>query len=279
MKLSPVRLRDGTAMPRLGLGTWSMGEGRAPRAAEVAALQLGLDLGMNVIDTAEMYGSGVAEEIVGEAIQGRRESVFIVSKFYPYHASRAALRRACDASLGRLGIDALDLYLLHWPGSVPYEETVETLERLVDEGKIRRWGVSNLDVTDMESLVEVKDGARVAANQVLYSLTRRGIEFDLLPWCAREQVAVMAYSPLDQGAIASNVALKAVARRLGATPAQVALAWVLRDPNVVAIPKATKLEHVRENRAAADLVLDALSLQALDEAFPPPRRKSPLATA
>ena len=279
MKLAPFALRDGTAMPRYGLGTWRMGENAGARADELAALRLGLDLGATLIDTAEMYGSGGAEEIVGEAIRGRRDEVFVVTKFYPHHAARAPLERACEGSLARLGIETIDLYLLHWRGSVPFEETVATLERLVSGGKIRRWGVSNLDVDDMEELASVDGGGEVAANQVLYSLTHRGIEFDLLPWCTKRAIPVMAYSPLDQGAIASNAALRKIAARLAVDPAQAALAWVLRDPAIVAIPKATRLEHVRANRAAADLALDAAAIAALDAAFPPPRRKVPLAMA
>jgi diketogulonate reductase-like aldo/keto reductase len=279
MTLASFRFRDGSTMPRYGLGTWRMGESAATRANELAALRLGLDLGTTLIDTAEMYGSGGAEEIVGEAIRGRRDEVFVVTKFYPHHAARGPLERACEGSLARLGIDTIDLYLLHWRGSVPFDETVETLERLAADGKIRRWGVSNLDVDDMEELASVSGGGEVAANQVLYSLTNRGIEFDLLPWCAKRAIPVMAYSPLDQGAIASHSALRKVASKLAVDPAQVALAWVLRDPALVAIPKATRLEHVRANRAAADLALDAAALAALDAAFPPPRRKTPLAMA
>ena len=273
------RLDDGTPMPRLGLGTWRMGERPAARSDELAALRLGLDLGMNLVDTAEMYGEGGAEEIVGEAIRGRRDEVFVVSKFYPHHAARTPLRAACEASLKRLAIECLDLYLLHWRGSVPFEETVATLERLVKDGKIRRWGVSNLDVDDLEELEGVRDGKRVASNQVLYSVTQRGIEFDLLPWCRARRVPVMAYSPLDQGAIGSNRALAALAARLGVDAARLALAWVLRDPGVVAIPKATRRAHVEANRAAAQLVLDAETLAAIDKALPPPRRKTPLAMA
>ncbi|HET6265033.1 MAG TPA: aldo/keto reductase, partial [Usitatibacter sp.] len=209
----PFTLRDGGAMPRLGMGTWHMGERVGSRAAEVAALRLGLDLGMTLIDTAEMYGEGGAESVVGEAIGGRRDEVFVVSKFYPHHASRMKLRAACDASLRQLGIDALDLYLLHWRGSVPLAETVATLEDLVRAGKIRRWGVSNFDVADMEELAAVPGGGNVAANQVLYNLARRGAEFDLLPWCAGRGVAVMAYSPLDEGRLVRHPALDAVARR------------------------------------------------------------------
>jgi diketogulonate reductase-like aldo/keto reductase len=256
-----------------------MGEVPARRADELAALRLGLDLGVRLVDTAEMYGEGGAEEIVGEAIHGRRDEIFVVTKFYPHHAARAPLRVACERSLRRLGVETIDLYLLHWMGSVPFEETVETLEKLIEEGKIRRWGVSNLDVADLDALARVKRGDRLAANQVLYSLTHRGIEFDLLPWCAKRRIPVMAYSPLDQGAIASNKALRSVAQRLGASPAEVALAWVLRVPEVVAIPKATRLEHVRANRKSIDLILDEEALVDLDRAFPPPRRKTPLAMA
>jgi diketogulonate reductase-like aldo/keto reductase len=279
MALTGYRLKDGTLMPRLGLGTWRMGEHDGSRADEVAALRLGLDLGMSLIDTAEMYGSGGAERVVGEAIRGRRDEVFLVSKFYPHHASRAKFRRACEGSLERLGVDCLDLYLLHWRGDVPLAETVETLGRLASEGKIRRWGVSNLDVADMEELLESDAGAEVAANQVLYNLSRRGVEYDLLPWCAQRQIAVMAYSPLEQGDLVDQARLRQLARGLAVQPAQLALAWTLRIPHVVSIPKATRLEHVRANRAAADLALDAAILGELDRAFPPPKRKLPLAMA
>lgn len=263
-------------MPRLGMGTWHMGESAGRRAAEVAALRLGLDLGMTLIDTAEMYGEGGAERVVGEAIRGRRDAVYLVSKFYPHHASRRALVKACEGSLERLGVDAIDLYLLHWRSSVPLEETVEVLERLRGEGKIRRWGVSNFDVADLEELAALPDGAKVAANQVLYNLARRGIEFDLLPWCAAHGIDVMAYSPLDEGALVVHPALAKVAKRLGTSAAQVALAWLLRDPRVAVIPKASSAEHVRANAAARDLALDDEALEALDRAFPPPNRKRAL---
>lgn len=264
------------AMPRLGMGTWRMGESASARAAEIAALRLGLDLGMTLIDTAEMYGEGGAEKVVGEAIRGRRDEAFVVSKFYPQNASPAKLARACEGSLRRLAIEALDLYLLHWRGSVPFDSMLEGLERLKAAGKIRRWGVSNLDVKDIEELARLPGGAEVAANQVFYCLDHRGIEFDLLPWCRRRALPVMAYSPLGQGDLASQRKLRAIARSLAVSPAQVALAWALREPDVVAIPKAARLEHVRANRAAADLRLDEPTLAALDEAFPPPRRKVPL---
>ena len=254
-----------------------MGESRARRGAEVEAIRRGLDLGMPLIDTAEMYGNGGAEEVVGEALRGRRDGVFVVSKFYPHNASRAKLRSACAASLRRLGIERIDCYLYHWRGSVPLVETVATLEELVREGRIATWGVSNFDVSDLEELVAVPGGDRVAANQVLYNLSQRGIEFDLLAWCGGRGIDVMAYSPLDEGRLVKHPALAAVAKRLGTSPAEVALAWVLRDPRVVAIPKASNEDHVRANRAAADLVLDAATLAELDRAFPPPRRKTALA--
>ena len=262
-------------MPRLGMGTWHMGESSAHRAREVAALRLGLDLGMNLVDTAEMYGEGGAESVVGEAIRGRREGVFVVSKFYPHHAARQKLRAACDASLRQLGIERLDLYLLHWRGPVPLEETVATLEELRAAGKIARWGVSNFDVADLEELAAVPGGTNVAANQVLYNLARRGVEFDLASWCVERGIALMAYSPLDEGRLVPHPALDAIATRLGATPAQVAIAW-LSGKGVVVIPKAVNATHVSANRAAADLVLDDAALETLERAFPAPRRKRPL---
>jgi diketogulonate reductase-like aldo/keto reductase len=271
-----LTLRDGEVVPRLGMGTWHMGERTGSRAAEIAALRLGLDLGMNLVDTAEMYGDGGAESVVGEAIRGWREGVFVVTKFYPHHASRLKLIAACDGSLAQLGGETIDLYLLHWRGTVPLEETVDTLEELVRVGKIQRWGVSNFDVGDMEDLVRVPHGERCAANQVLYNLAHRGVEFDLLPWCAQRRIPLMAYSPLDEGRLARHPALVAVAQRMGVQPGQVALAWVLRNDNVMAIPKAASSEHVRANRAAADIFLDKASIDLLEQAFPPPRRKRPL---
>ena len=264
-------------LPRLGMGTWHEGEDPAKRPMEVAALRGGLELGIQLIDTAEMYGEGGAERIVGEAIHGRRDDVFLVSKFYPHHASRAKLMAACKASLSRLRTDTLDLYLYHWRGAVPLDETVATLEELVAGGMIRRWGVSNFDVDDMEELFEVPRGKRCAANQVLYNLAKRGIEFDLVPWCAERGVAVMAYSALDEGRLAKHPGVAAAARRLEITPAQVALAWVLRDPRVTALAKASSPDHVRENREALDIRLDEETLTELDRAFPPPRRKVPFA--
>ncbi len=263
-------------MPRLGMGTWHMGESRARRAQEVAALRLGLDLGVTLIDTAEMYGDGGAEEVVGEAIRGRRDGIFLVSKFYPHHAGRRKLREACAATRARLGIEQLDCYLCHWRGGVELAETVAALEELVAGGAIARWGVSNFDVADMQELLAVPGGERAATNQVLYNLARRGPEFDLLGWCADRGIGVMAYSPLDEGRLVGHPALESVARGLGASAAEVAIAWTMRDANVTSIPKASTPEHVRSNRRAAGLVLDAAAIEVLDRAFPPPRRKAAL---
>jgi diketogulonate reductase-like aldo/keto reductase len=269
-------LPDGTRVPRLGFGTWHLGEDASRREAEVAAIRLALDLGMTLVDTAEMYGSGGAEEAVGAAIRGRREGAFVVSKFFPHHASRPLLRRACEASRARLGIETIDLYLYHWRGNVPLAETVDALGELVAEGSIRRWGVSNFDVADMEELVALPGGERVAANQVLYNLARRGPEFDLLPWCRARGIATMAYSPLDEGRLLRHRELAALARSLGIAPAQLALAWLARQAGVIAIPKAVRAEHVRENHAAAQVTLEAAALARLDAMFPPPRRKTAL---
>jgi diketogulonate reductase-like aldo/keto reductase len=273
--LPMARLPDGAVVPALGQGTWRMGE-RGDRRAEAAALRLGVDLGMTLIDTAEMYGDGGAEEVVAEAIAGRRDEVFLVSKAYPHNASRSKLPRALDASLKRLKVERLDLYLLHWRGSVPLAETVEAMEKARAAGKIARWGVSNLDVDDLEELgPALKD---CATDQVLWNLEARGVEFDLLPFCARHGMPVMAYSPVGQGgALLSHKAVRAVAARHGATPAQVALAFILRQPGVIAIPKASDPAHVRQNAAAAALRLAPEDVAELDAAFPPPRRKRPLA--
>jgi diketogulonate reductase-like aldo/keto reductase len=274
--MTETRLPDGTLVPSLGQGTWHMGERRADRGREVAALRLGLDLGMGLIDTAEMYGEGGAEEVVAEAIAGRRGEVFLVSKVYPHNAGGPALEAACERSLARLRVDCIDLYLLHWRGSIPLEDTVEGFERMRAAGKIRRWGVSNLDVDDLEELGPAL--ADCAADQVLYNLEHRGIEFDLLPFCRGRGMPAMAYSPVGQGgALLRHRALGAVAARHGATPAQVALAWTLRAPGVISIPKATDPAHVRQNAAARELRLTEADLAELDAAFPPPRRKRGLA--
>jgi diketogulonate reductase-like aldo/keto reductase len=271
-------------LPILGQGTWNMGEDPSARAAEVAALRLGLDLGMTLIDTAEMYGEGGAEEVVGEAIAGRRDDVVLVSKVYPHNASRAGVRAACERSLRRLRTDRLDLYLLHWRGGVPLAETLEGFERLRDEGKIGAYGVSNFDTDDMLEAAALPGGDAIAANQVLYNLVKRGIEWDLLPWCREHGIPVMAYSPLEstpaeQRALLGRPELGEVARRHDVTPAQVALAWLLRQNGVVTIPKAVQPAHVRANRAALDLApqLTPDDLALLDAGFPPPNRRRPLA--
>ena len=266
-------LPSGEAIPVLGQGTWKMGEDSRRRANEVAALKLGLDLGITLIDTAEMYASGGAEEVVAEAIAGRRAETFLVSKVLPSNASRAGVKRACENSLKRLSTDHIDLYLLHWPGSVPLSETVEAFEALKAEGKIRHWGVSNFDTDEMEDLVGLVHGGNVQTNQVLYNLSRRGPEFDLAPWGVKRGIPLMAYSPVEQGALARNARLEAVAARHDATAAQVALAWVMAQPGVIAIPKASRQEHVRQNAAALDIKLTAEDCADLDRAFPPPTRK------
>ncbi|MGK6321991.1 aldo/keto reductase [Sphingomonas sp. DT-51] len=270
-----VRLRDGTSVPALGQGSWMMGERADARAAEVAALREGVALGLTLIDTAEMYADGESERVVGEAIAGQREAVFLVSKAYPQNASRQRLAAACEASLERVGTDRLDLYLLHWRGSVPLGETVEAMERLVAAGKILRWGVSNLDRDDMAELVAA-GGAACATDQILYNLTRRGPEHDLLPWLADHGIPAMAYSPVEQGRLLGHPVLAALAAARDATPAQVALAWLLARDGTIAIPKAARIAHVRENRAAADLLLTAEEIAALDRAFPRPRGPVPL---
>lgn len=268
-----LKLPSGEAVPVLGQGTWKMGEDRRRRADEVAALKLGLDLGITLIDTAEMYAGGGAEEVVAEAVAGRRDETFLVSKVLPSNASRAGVKRACEASLKRLATDRIDLYLLHWPGSVPLSETVEAFEALKAEGKVRHWGVSNFDTDEMEDLVGLPSGGNVQTNQVLYNLSRRGPEFDLAPWCAERGIPLMAYSPVEQGALARNARLEAVAARHSATAAQVALAWAMAQPGVIAIPKAGRQEHVRQNAAALDIALTAEDFADLDRAFPPPTRK------
>ncbi len=272
--LRSVILRGGEQVPALGQGTWHMGEDRRRAAEEAAALRLGIDLGMTLIDTAEMYGSGGAEEVVARAAQGLRDRIFIVSKFYPYNASRAGVVAACERSLKRLSTDRIDLYLLHWRGSVPLAETLEGLQRLQRDGKIRHHGVSNFDRGDMAEWVTVPGGEKVAADQVLYNLGRRGPELDLVPWCRENQVAIMAYTPLGTGNMLHNPALAEVARHHNATPAQIALAWLLRQQGTMVIPKASRAEHVRENRVALDIELTQDELAALDRAFPPPKGKT-----
>ena len=272
-----VRLRTGEEIPALGVGTWRMGERKSARAAEVRALNTALDLGLNLIDTAEMYGEGVAEEIVADAIAGRREQVYLVSKVYPHNASRAGTIEACERSLKRLRTDRLDLYLLHWRGAHPLVETVAGFEALKSAGKIRGWGVSNFDVDDLAELARVSDGGNCLSDQVLYHLGARGIEWRLLELCRASATMVMAYSPLGQGPLLRKPALTALARKHACDPGAIALAFLLRQPGVVAIPKATQPAHVRANVRALEIVLDAEDLSALDAAFPPPRRATPLA--
>jgi len=253
-----------------------MGDTQARWGEELAALRLGIDLGMTLIDTAEMYGDGASETLVGEAISGRRDQVFLVSKVLPSHAGRKGVIAACERSLRRLGTDRIDLYLLHWRGATPLAETVAAFEMLRGQGKIGAWGVSNFDTADMEALWDAPGGDAVQTNQVLYNLSRRGIEHALVPWCRQRRLPVMAYSPLEQGRLLGNQALAAVARRHGATPAQIALAWVLAQPGVLAIPQTGSATHVRENAVARDIMLTADDLCALDRAFPRPRAGSPL---
>jgi len=281
--MKQLRLPSGRTIPVLGQGTWYMGEDPGARADEVAALRLGLDLGMTLVDTAEMYGEGGAEEVVGEALAGRRDEVFLVSKVYPHNADRAGVRAACERSLHRLQTDRLDLYLLHWRGGVPLAETLDAFARLRDEGKILDFGVSNFDLDDMQEAAALPHGKNIAANQVLYNLARRGIEWDLLPWCRQQGIPVMAYSPLesnaaDQAPLLGRPQLHTVAGRHGVTPAQVAVAWLLRQDGVVTIPKAVQPAHVRANYAALDLAprLTDEDMATLDAGFPPPKRRRPL---
>jgi diketogulonate reductase-like aldo/keto reductase len=271
-----VTLPDGERVPAFGQGTWHMGEDRRRAAEEAASLRLGIELGFRLIDTAEMYGSGRAEEIVAEATQGLRDQLFIVSKVLPSNASRRGTIEACDKSLKRLKTDRIDLYLLHWRGSHPFEETLAAFDKLQRDGKIRHHGVSNFDTDDMQEWTALKGGGTVAANQILYNLSRRGPEFDLIPWCRKRRIAVMAYTPLGQGRLLGDRGLAEVAARHGASPAQIALAWLLRQDGMMVIPKATSAAHVRDNFGALKLKLTDDDLAALDRAFPPPKGKSSL---
>jgi diketogulonate reductase-like aldo/keto reductase len=272
-----VKLRTGEEVPALGIGTWHMGERAGERSAEVRAVRAALDLGLTLIDTAEMYAEGGAEEMVAEAIAGRRHSLYLVSKVYPHNASLRGTISACERSLKRLRTDRLDLYLLHWRGSHPLAETVEAFENLKRAGKIRAWGVSNLDVADMAELSGVPGGKQCLSNQILYHLGARGVEWQLLETCRKKRIMVMAYSPLGQGPLLRKPALKAVAAKHGCDPGAVALAWVLRRDGVVAIPKATKPAHVKANARALEIELEAEDFKVLDGAFPPPKRATPLA--
>jgi diketogulonate reductase-like aldo/keto reductase len=279
-KIRALRLPSGRPIPVVGQGTWRMGEDSERRQTEIDALRLGLDLGMTLIDTAEMYGEGAAEELVGEAIAGRRAEVFLVSKVYPHNATRLGAVKACERSLQRLGTDYLDLYLLHWRSTVPLAETLEAFQSLKQMSKIRDYGVSNFDVDAMEEAFALPGGDEIATNQVLHNLVHRGIELGLLPWCRERDLPITAYSPIghsarEQRKMFDRPQLKSVATRHHATPAQVALAWLLQR-DVIAIPKASNPEHVRENCAALDLILTKKDLEELDQAFPPPRKKVPL---
>lgn len=274
--MKTVSFPSGAKVPALGQGTWNMGDDARRRSQEADALKLGLDLGMTLIDTAEMYASGGAEEVVAEAIAGRRDEVYLVSKVLPSNASKSGVPAACERSLKRLRTDRLDLYLLHWRGGVPLAETVEALSRLVEVGKIRAWGVSNFDTDDMQELALLPHGEAVTTNQVLYNLSRRGPEFDLMPWQAARIIPTMAYSPVEQGALVNDRRLAGIAARHDATPAQIALAWTMRNGDVIAIPKASDPAHVRDNRAAADIMLSPEDRADLDRLFPPPSRKRSL---
>ena len=267
-------------MPRFGIGTWRMGEQSSAAPAEIAVIKAAIERGVTLIDTAEMYGDGGAEAVIGRAMadtRSAREKIYIVSKVYPHNASRKGVFAACERSLKRLGTDYLDCYLLHWPGEHPIAETVEAFEALKAQGKIRAWGVSNFDVSDMQQLVSVPNGNNVVTNQVLYNLSRRGVEFSLLPWQRERGISTMAYSPIEQAQLLASTKLKAIANDIGATAAQLAIAWLLAQPDVIVIPKTTHLARLEENLGARDLKLDASTLAALDAAFPPPRKPTRLA--
>ena len=277
MNMPRITLPDGESVPAYGQGTWHMGETRTRFADEAAALKLGIDLGVTLIDTAEMYGNGVAEEIVAEAAKGRRDKLFIVSKVLPYNASQRGAVEACERSLRRLKTDRIDLYLLHWRGSYPFAETLAAFDTLKRHGKIRHHGVSNFDRRDMEEWVKIAGGETVASNQILYNLTRRGPEWEVIPWCRQRNVSIMAYSPIEQGRMLGHKGLAEVAARHdGATAAQVALAWLLRRDGMIVIPKAGRKEHVRENAGALDLQLSDQDLADLDKTFPPPKGRTAL---
>jgi diketogulonate reductase-like aldo/keto reductase len=271
-----THLPSGEAVPVLGQGTWGLAEGKHERDQEIKALRLGLELGMSLIDTAEMYADGETERLVGEAIHGHRDEIFLVSKVLPQNSSRTGTIAACERSLRRLRTESIDLYLLHWRGSIPLQDTLEGFDALLQVGKIRYWGVSNFDVDDMEEIVRLPRGGDVTTDQVLYNLTRRGIEYDLIPWCRERKLPIMAYSPVEQGRLFGNQEVKRIASQHGVKPAQVALAWVLRREGVIAIPRAGIPEHVREDRAALDVPLTDEDLEALGRAFPPPTAKRPL---
>ena len=274
--MKTVTLPSGERIPAFGLGSWNVGDDPATRAEEIATLRLGLDLGARLIDTAEMYGDGRSEELIAEAIAGRRDEVFLVSKVYPQNASAQGAPAACERSLRRLNTDRIDLYLLHWRGNVPLAETLQAFMRLKEAGKIRHYGVSNLDLKDMQILWKLPGGGGVATNQLLYNLARRGIEWDLLPWLRQRRVPVMAYSPIEQGRLPGKRKLAGFAERHGMTPAQAALAWLLARDDVIVIPKTGRRERLKENLGALDHVLTAAQLAELDDLFPPPAGARPL---
>lgn len=274
--LKYVSLPDGTKVPVLGQGTWFMGESPSQLQQEISALKLGIEQGLTLIDTAEMYGDGGAEIVVGKAIKGLRDKLFLVSKVLPFHASYQGTIAACNNSLRRLQTDYIDLYLLHWPGSIALSETIEAMNKLIEQGKIKRWGVSNFDVVDLLELEPLIDTQQITTNQVLYNLSRRGIEFDLLPWCRQKKLPTMAYSPIEQGRILTNKSLIDLAKQHNATAAQIALAWLIRNDDIIAIPKASSIEHVLNNVAALTINLTEQDLSLLDNIFPPPIRKKPL---
>jgi len=274
--MKTVVLPAGERVPAFGMGTWRMAEDRARRAEEIATLRLGLDRGATLIDTAEMYGEGHAEQLVGEAIAGRRDEVFLVTKVYPHNASRTGMPRACERSLRRLGTDHIDLYLLHWRGSIALEESMQAFADLQRDGKIRHYGVSNLDLADMKQVSQTSPGGAVQANQLLYNLTRRALEWDLLPWLREQGIPVMAYSPVEEGRLLANARLARFARDCDRTPAQVALAWLLARPDVIVIPKTARRDRLLENLASLERPLDSGELAELDRLFPPPRGPAPL---
>lgn len=274
--MQTLELTSGQAIPILGMGTWQMGENTRDRQSEITALRHGLDLGISLIDTAEMYGEGGAEEVIAEAIGARRSEVFLVSKVYPHNASKRGVIAACERSLKRLRTEYLDIYLLHWRGSVPLAETLEAFQMLQQSGKVRCYGVSNFDVVDMQTAIALKHGSSIVTNQVLYNLMRRGIELNLLPWCRQRNIPIMAYSPIEQGRLLNHKTLKAIAQERGVSTAQVAIAWLLHQDQVIVIPKSSRIDHVEQNRAALDLKLSAEELQVLNTAFPQPTQSVPL---
>jgi diketogulonate reductase-like aldo/keto reductase len=271
-----VALPSGERVPAFGQGTWLMGEDHAIRDEEIETLRLGLDLGATLIDTAEMYGEGRAEELIREALQGRRDEAFIVSKVYPHNAGRRDAITACDRSLRRLGTDRIDLYLLHWRGNVPLAETMQAFMELQDSGKIRYYGVSNFDVPDMEELWNVTGGSAVITDQILYNLVRRGAESALLPWLRERGLPIMAYSPIEQAKLTSDRKLVRFAEQHGMTPSQVALAWLLANDDVTVIPKTSRRERLKENLKALDCELTKVQLAALDRLYAPPKQPKPL---